>query len=114
VIAAAARTPSSFGEARLHEVLRHAHIAGWVANPTLWLVGRPTIPDVWFPEHRLALEFDGEAVHTTHEQFEEDRRRQNRMTVAQILVLRFTWEAVEQRPDEVVATVRAMLAQRVS
>ena len=114
VIAAAARNPWSFGEARLHEVLRRAHIDGWVANPTLWLAGRPTIPDVWFPEHRLALEFDGEAVHTSHEQFEEDRRRQNRMTVARIKVLRFTWEVVERHPDEVVATVRAMLGPRMS
>ena len=114
VIEAAAQNPWSFGEARLHEVLRRAHIDGWVANPRLWLAGRPTIPDVWFPEHRLALEFDGEAVHSTHDQFEEDRRRQNRMTVAQILVLRFTWEAVEEHPDEVAATVRAMLDPRVS
>ena len=114
VVEAAARNPWSYGEARLHAVLRRARIDGWVANPALRLGGRLTIPDVWFPERRLALEFDGEAVHSSHAQFEEDRRRQNRMTVARIRVLRFTWEAVGQHPDEVVATVRAMLAARAS
>ncbi|MGV8910321.1 MAG: endonuclease domain-containing protein [Propionicimonas sp.] len=111
VIAAAALNPWSFAEARLHAVLRRAGIDGWVANPPLRFGGRPTVPDVWFPEHWLALEFDGEAVHSNHEQFEEDRRRQNRMTLARVRVLRFTWDAVERHPDEVVATVRAMLAR---
>ncbi|HEY3545555.1 MAG TPA: hypothetical protein VGK17_05630, partial [Propionicimonas sp.] len=37
VIGAAARNPWSFGEAKLHEVLRRARIGGWVANPRLWL-----------------------------------------------------------------------------
>ncbi|HEY3544971.1 MAG TPA: hypothetical protein VGK17_02630 [Propionicimonas sp.] len=79
-----------------------------------WPAGRRSVTYVWFPEHRLALEFDREAVHTGHEQFEEDQRRQNRMTVAQIKVLRFTWEAVERHAEVVVATVRAMLRARMS
>ena len=109
VVAAAIDNPWSFGELRLHEVLRKARIAGWVANRPLRVGGQYVIPDVWFEQERLVLEFDGEAVHTTHEQFEDDRRRQNLLVLGRCRVLRFTWEAVTRRPEDVVRTVRAAL-----
>ena len=66
-------------------------------------IGRP---DLYYPEHRLGLEYDG----TTHrESLADDNRRQNRLLAAGIHLLRFTGGDVLSRPDQVVAQVRAML-----
>jgi very-short-patch-repair endonuclease len=110
VVESAASNPWSFGEARLHDLLRHAGIGGWVANEAVRVAGRLVFPDVRFPEHSLVLEFDGEAFHSDHEQFEEDRVRQNILVLGSFRVLRFTWEAVTLHPETVIRTVRTALA----
>jgi very-short-patch-repair endonuclease len=69
-------------------------------------VGRP---DLYYPEYRLGLEYDG-AVH--RDSLAEDNRRQNRMLEAGVRLLRFTAADVMTRPSVVVATVRGMLAER--
>lgn len=110
VIEAAASNPWSFGEARLHDLLRRAGIGGWVANEGVRVAGRLVFPDVRFTGHNLVLEFDGEAFHSDHEQFEEDRLRQNLLVLGGFRVLRFTWEAVTLSPEAVIRTVREALA----
>ncbi len=110
VVESAASNPWSFGEARLHDLLRRAGIGGWVANEGVRIAGRLVFPDVRFCGRTLVLEFDGEAFHSDHEQFEEDRVRQNALVLAGFTVLRFTWEAVTLHPDTVIRSVRAGLA----
>lgn len=110
VIGLASHNPWSYGEALLHELLRAAHLDGWVANRPLRIQGQLVFPDILIAAHRLAIEFDGEAVHSGHDQFEDDRRRQNLLVLGGLRVLRFTWEAVTKHPDEVVATIRAAVA----
>jgi very-short-patch-repair endonuclease len=109
-VESAASNPWSFGEARLHDLLRRAGISGWVANEGVRVSGRLVLPDVRFRGHKLVLEFDGEAVHSDHEQFEEDRVRQNALVLGGFRVLRFTWEAVTLHQDAVIRSVRAALA----
>lgn len=111
VVQRALDNPWSFGEAKLHDLLHRAGISGWVANRPLRVRGQLLYPDLLFDERRLVVEFDGEAVHSGHEQFERDRRRQNLLVSAGYRVLRFTWEAVSLHPDEVVATILATLAE---
>ena len=66
-------------------------------------VGRP---DLYYPEHRLGLEYDGETHRTS---LVADNQRQNRLQVAGISLLRFTASDVLRRPDSVLAQVRDML-----
>ena len=71
--------------------------------------------DVLFRGIRLLIEIDGREHHTGKEVFETDRWRQNLLLLDGWFVLRFTWAMLEERPDEVVAMVRAaltMLARR--
>jgi very-short-patch-repair endonuclease len=68
-------------------------------------VGRP---DLYYPEHRLGLEYDGE---THRVSLAEDNRRQNRLLLAGVRLLRFTAADVLRRPDSVVTEVRNALAQ---
>ena len=102
--------PWSFAEALLHALLDAAGITGWVANQPVRLDGELLFPDAWFPEERVVLEFDGESVHSTHDQFERDRSRQNLFVRKEFRMVRITWEMLTERPYEVVDTIRAVLA----
>ena len=65
-------------------------------------------PDLYYREHRLGIEYDGE---THRASLVEDNRRQNRLLLADIRLLRFTAADVLRRPDAVVTQVRNALAQ---
>lgn len=62
--------------------------------------------DLYYPEQRLAIEFDG-GVH--RDTLVEDNRRQNRILAAGYNLLRFTTADVRGTPDAVVAQVRQAL-----
>jgi len=66
-------------------------------------IGRP---DLYYPDDRLGLEYDG-GVH--HDRLAEDNRRQTRLMNEGIRLLRFTAGDILRTPDAVVAQVRAML-----
>src|SRR5258708_39076632 len=63
-------------------------------------------PDLYYSEHRLGLEYDGE---THRASLVEDNRRQNRLLLAGVRLLRFTGADVLHRPDSVVTQVRNAL-----
>ena len=63
-------------------------------------------PDLYYREHRLGLEYDGE---THRASLVEDNRRQNRLLLAGVRLLRFTGADVLHRPDSVVTQVRNAL-----
>lgn len=63
-------------------------------------------PDLYYPVHRLGIEYDGETHRVT---LVQDNRRQNRLLMAGIRLLRFTASDVLRRPDTVLAQVRDML-----
>jgi hypothetical protein len=64
-------------------------------------------PDLYYPSHRLALEYDGSTHRTS---LVEDNRRQNRLVAAGIRLLRFTAGDVLHNPDSVTGQVRGYLA----
>jgi hypothetical protein len=64
--------------------------------------------DVLFEEWRVQVEIDG-VQHLELKQWWADMRRQNDLWVAGLRVLRFPAWVVRERPDEVVAQVRAAL-----
>jgi very-short-patch-repair endonuclease len=102
----------SAGERLLVSLLRGAAVTGWSANRRIHdmdgLIGEG---DVVFERERLVVEVDGWAFHVTPERFQRDRERQNRLIAAGWTVLRFTWRDLTERPDQVIATIRATLAR---
>ena len=64
-------------------------------------------PDLYYPDHRLALEYDGS---THRENLTGDNRRQNRLVDAGYRLLRFTAADVLSDPDSLVALVRRALS----
>ena len=64
-------------------------------------------PDMYHPEARLGIEYDGEVHRTT---LPEDNRRQNRLLAAGIRLLRFTAGDVYNRPEAIIQQIRVMLS----
>jgi very-short-patch-repair endonuclease len=66
--------------------------------------------DFRWPDRRLVVEADSHRHHGTRQAFERDRRRDQRLTAAGWRVVRFTWRQVLGEPDEVCATLQALLS----
>lgn len=66
--------------------------------------------DFTWPDRRLMVEVDSMRHHGTRAAFERDRRRDQQLAAAGWRVVRFTWRQVIETPDEVVATLQALLA----
>ncbi len=68
-------------------------------------------PDLYYPEHRLGLEYDGGSH---RDSLVEDNRRQNRLLNGGYRLLRFTAVDIFQAPEAVVRQVRLAMSQRHS
>lgn len=66
---------------------------------------------LWKP-HRLVLEVDGYAFHSTRAAFERDRRRDAELQSHGYCVLRVTWRQATDEPEALIARVSTALAQR--
>ena len=61
--------------------------------------------DFAWPQLRLIVEADGFACHSDREAYRRDRERGNQLQRLGWRVLRFSWEAITLRPDEVVREI---------
>jgi very-short-patch-repair endonuclease len=95
----------SEAERRLLELIRSADLPRPVTNTR---IGRYEVDALW-PDHRLVVEVDGYAFHSTRQAFERDRARDAALQVAGHRVLRLTWRQIAGRPHAVVATLAAAL-----
>jgi very-short-patch-repair endonuclease len=66
-------------------------------------------PDLYYPEHRLGLEYDG-ATH--RDNLVEDNRRQNRLLNGGFRPLRFTAVDIYKAPDSVIEEVRCAMGNK--
>ncbi len=98
----------SAAERLLIRLLEEAGITGWLANHSVagYLV------DFGFEACKVALETDGLAFHSTADDFQNDRVRQNAITLAGWLVLRFTWLDLTEYPERVIAEIRYAISAR--
>lgn len=95
----------SEGERLLVGILQRAGLSGWRANYPL----SGYVVDIAFIAAKVAIEVDGFAFHSDHEAFQNDRVRQNVISVAGWQILRFTWLDLTEYPDRVLATIRAAI-----
>ena len=61
------------------------------------------------PTHRLIVEIDGFAFHSTRQAFERDRARDQQLQAAGYRVLRITWRQIQHQPEALIATLAASL-----
>ena len=95
----------SQAERIFHRLLRGAGFTGWRAHA----MSCGFEIDVVFDAERVAIEIDGWAWHRDAERHRRDAERQNVLINAGWHVLRFTWHAITQEPDEVVRQIRQAL-----
>jgi very-short-patch-repair endonuclease len=96
-------------ERRLHRLLSGAGVIGWTPNHAVVIRGRTVRIDVAFRARKIAIEIDGFAYHSDRSRYQQDRSRQNLLVLDGWTVLRFTWEDVTDRPDQVLAAIFAAL-----
>ncbi|WP_164479255.1 endonuclease domain-containing protein [Nakamurella antarctica] len=87
------------------KIMRGSGICGWKANTRLRVQGRDYEADFVFATARLIVEIDGWAWHHQPDRFQQDRDKQNALTLAGWIVLRFTWHDLTERPEWVAAQV---------
>lgn len=106
----------SEAEQRMGALLKRSGTGPWLANHPVRDESGRVVAEIDFAHEglRIAIEVDGRAHHTDRRSFEHDRVRQNALVVRGWLVLRFTWEQITQRPDEVIAAVCAAVLQRAA
>ena len=97
----------SEAERLLIRLLRSAQITGWKANYPV----SGYIVDVAFPVQKVAIEVDGWAFHSDQKTFQNDRKRQNTISLRGWTVLRFTWLDLTEHPQRVIAEIAAALRQ---
>ncbi|MGQ0575307.1 MAG: endonuclease domain-containing protein [Pseudonocardia sp.] len=106
LLVAAADGSASVAERLLVRLLRDAGVGGWRCG----VAASGFVLDVAFPAARLAVEVDGWAWHMDASRAQADKRRQNVLVANGWTILRYTWHDLVQRPREVVAEIRAAVA----
>jgi hypothetical protein len=76
--------------------------------PIPWTVNRRF--DDAYPDRTIAIEWDSQRFHGQKASFEADRIRNRDATINGWVIIRFTWEDVHLRPQQIVETLRAVLA----
>lgn len=114
---AAAAMDNAWSKAELlaQRVFTDGGITGWVANARAEAVEGVVIPDIAIEALMIGIEIDGRRFHdeaSDPEAFERDHQRQLALARAGWFVIRVTVRQLIEEPHLVVATVRAVMAQR--
>ncbi len=92
-------------ERRFLELIR----AAGLPEPQCNVVVAGELVDFYWPARRLVVEVDGYRFHKTRRSFEEDRRRDARLQIAEIRVVRVTHERITREADALLADLRRLL-----
>lgn len=80
--------------------------------PIPWAIGKRF--DDAYQEAKVAIEWDSRAWHLQRAAMESDRRRDRTAAMHGWIVIRVTWQDIEERPTEVVATIARLLKTRTT
>ncbi|HWC87765.1 MAG TPA: type IV toxin-antitoxin system AbiEi family antitoxin domain-containing protein [Solirubrobacteraceae bacterium] len=70
--------------------------------------------DIFFPEHRLAVELDSWEHHSERDQFERDRDRDADLAAVAVPTVRVTWERFSGQPAREADRLRRILDRRAA
>jgi very-short-patch-repair endonuclease len=93
-------------EETFHELIRASDLPDYEAN--VFVEGE--LVDALWRQERVIVELDGFAFHKSRAQFEADRRRDAKLTVAGYKVLRITQQRLQNEPEAVLDDLRALLS----
>jgi predicted transcriptional regulator of viral defense system len=96
-------------ERRFLAICRRAGLPLPEVNAPLEIGGEQVEADFLWRQVRLIVETDDRYSHATLTAFEKDRRRDQRLKLADWDVIRCTWRQMTNEPDQLVHTIRALL-----
>jgi hypothetical protein len=99
-------------EERFFDLCRGSEMLLPEVNGPLVVNGISMMPDFLWRDARLIVETDSRRVHRTATAFEEDRRRDQLLTVAGWTVIRCTWRQVLDEPERIGRTICSLLSRR--
>ena len=99
-------------EHRFLELCREAGLPQPECNVPLQIDGQRYVVDCLWREQRVVVELDGAAAHATQRTFEADRTRDAALTASGFKPLRFTWQALDRRPQQVFSVLGSTLEMR--
>jgi very-short-patch-repair endonuclease len=97
-------------EALVYEVLDAEGLPRPLKQRSVLASGRVRRLDFTFTGTPVVLEADGFAWHANLEVFERERTRHNALTLRGFVVIRWTWRALRDEADRLVAQLRALLS----
>lgn len=112
LLTAASDGAAAESERLLCGLLRKGGVRGWQLHRRV-IPHRSWEVDLVFEEAKVAVEVDGWAWHHTPDRFLNDRRKQNALIGAGWLILRYTWFDLTERPEQILAEIKAAVALRI-
>ena len=103
--------PDGLLEPRMARLMKDHDLPQWVFQHPVRTPGKKMKIDFAYPELMLAIEVDGYEHHRTKEQLQNDHDRQNLLVELGWTVLRFTWDDVVKRPEQVARRILAVLGR---
>lgn len=103
------RDTHSVAESRFAEVCERFALPTPIYQYEIAVDGLVRRLDFAYPERKLYIEVDGYAWHTREGVFEDDRERQNWLTIEGWLPIRITWKMLTTNPAGVARVIRKAL-----
>ena len=112
IVRAMLATGDTYDRSKAERIMRKLCRQAQLPQP---LVNRPLhgfLVDFLWPNENLILEVDGHGTHGTRQAFENDRRRDQVHAANGYVVIRVTWEQLQNEPLAVIARIAQALAHR--
>ncbi|MFN3865908.1 MAG: endonuclease domain-containing protein [Demequina sp.] len=97
-----------------HEAFADARFREFEWQAKLRLGSRRATVDMLHRAAKVVVELDGDRFHSTREARNDDRDRQNDLTAAGYVVVRFGWDDIVRHPDRSRQRLLAIIAGRLS
>jgi very-short-patch-repair endonuclease len=103
--------PQSVFETRLLRVIRRSGLPMPAIQHEVKTQRGTAILDLAYVQERVAIEADGFRWHSSRQQWDRDRARNNALAMLGWTVIHVTWLQLRDRPDEVLEAIRATLGR---
>lgn len=101
-------------EAFVFELIERSGLPPPSRQRTITIAGRGRRLDFCYPQQGIIVEADSYAFHSSPIAFEKDRQRYNSLTARDFRVLQWTWKALQERPQALIAELRGLLVSRAA
>ena len=104
----------TYDRSKAERIMRTLSTRAQLPQPIVNRILHGFLVDFLWPDAKLIVEVDGHGTHGTRWAFENDRRRDQVHAAAGYVVIRVTWEQLQNEPLAVIARIAQALALRLA